>query len=98
MGSGQYPDIPGKSYEPIYRHLRRSMMSGDMRPGERLVVSRLAQRFGTSAMPIRQALQRLVAEKALDEQPHKGVSVPILSVTDLMDLRRVRCAVEGQAA
>jgi len=90
-------DIPGQSYEPVYRHLRRAMMSGEMRPGERLVVSRLAQRFGTSAMPIRQALQRLVAENALDEQPHRGVSVPVLGVADLMDLRRVRCAVEGQA-
>jgi len=87
----------GQSYEPIYRSLRRSMMSGDMQPGERLVVSHLSRRFGTSAMPIRQALQRLVAENALDEQPHRGVRVPVLSVADLMDLRRVRCAVEGQA-
>lgn len=97
MPTGRITETPGQSYEPIYRHLRRSMMSGDMRPGERLVVSRLADRFGTSAMPIRQALQRLVAENALDEQPHRGVSVPVLSVTDLMDLRRVRCAIEGQA-
>ena len=73
-------------------------MSGDMMPGERLVVAELARRYGTSSMPIRQALHRLVAERALDERPNRGVEVPKLDVAGLMDLRRVRCAVEGQAA
>lgn len=88
----------GQSYEPVYHSLRHALMCGDLLPGERLVVSRLSEKFGTSAMPIRQALQRLVAEGALNERPHRGVEVPTLDVTDLIDLRRVRCAVEGQAA
>lgn len=68
-----------------------------MRPGARLVVSHLSKKFGTSAMPVRQALQRLVAENALNEHPNRGVRVPVLDALDLMDLRRVRCAIEGQA-
>jgi DNA-binding GntR family transcriptional regulator len=87
-----------QSYEPVYRSLKHALMCGDMVPGERLVVAHLSEKFGTSAMPIRQALQRLVAEGALDERPHRGVEVPRLDVADLMDLRRVRCAIEGQAA
>lgn len=68
-----------------------------MRPGARLVVSHLSKEFGTSAMPVRQALQRLVAENALIEHSNRGVRVPVLDALDLMDLRRVRCAIEGQA-
>ncbi len=97
MKSVKVQDGPVQSYEPVYRDLKRSIMSGDMRPGERLVVSHLSRRFGTSAMPVRQALQRLVAENALVEQANRGVRVPVLDVADLMDLRRVRCAIEGQA-
>ncbi len=88
----------GQAYEQAYHSLKRAIMSGDMMPGERLVVAELARRYGTSSMPIRQALHRLVAERALDERPNRGVEVPKLDVAGLMDLRRVRCAVEGQAA
>jgi len=88
----------GQAYERAYHSLKRAIMSGDMMPGERLVVAELARRYGTSSMPIRQALHRLVAERALDERPNRGVEVPKLDVAGLMDLRRVRCAVEGQAA
>lgn len=88
----------GQAYERAYHSLKRAIMSGDMVPGERLVVAELARRYGTSSMPIRQALHRLVAERALDERPNRGVEVPRLDVAGLMDLRRVRCAVEGQAA
>ncbi len=87
-----------QSYEPVYSNLKQALMCGDMKPGERLVVAHLSEKFGTSAMPIRQALQRLVAEGALDESPHRGVEVPRLDAADLMDLRRVRCVIEGQAA
>ena len=86
------------SFEPVYHSLRRAMMCGDILPGERMVVKRLSERFGTSALPVRQALQRLVAEGALVDRPYYGAEVPLLGVEALMDLRRVRCAVEGQAA
>ncbi|MGF7161014.1 DNA-binding GntR family transcriptional regulator [Rhodoligotrophos appendicifer] len=87
-----------QTHERVYESLKRDLMRGDLMPGERLVVARLAKRFGTSAMPIRQALQRLVADKALNERPHRGVEVAMLSAEEMMDLRRIRCAIEGQAA
>jgi DNA-binding GntR family transcriptional regulator len=86
------------SFEPVYHSLRRAMMCGDILPGERMVVKRLSERFGTSSLPVRQALQRLVAEGALVDRPYYGAEVPVLDVEALMDLRRVRCALEGQAA
>lgn len=86
------------SHEPVYRALREEIMRGDVRPGDRMVVRRLSDRFGTSALPVRQALQRLVGEGALTDEPYRGARVPLRGVDELMDLRRVRCAIEGQAA
>ncbi|MDT8854337.1 GntR family transcriptional regulator [Paracoccaceae bacterium Fryx2] len=86
------------SFEPVYHALRRAIMCGDIMPGERMVVKRLSERFHTSALPVRQALQRLVAEGALIDRPYYGAEVPVLDVEAVMDLRRVRCALEGQAA
>ncbi|MBW7922659.1 MAG: GntR family transcriptional regulator [Rubellimicrobium sp.] len=88
----------GSSPEPIYRGLRLALMRGDVRPGERMVVKRLADAFGSGTLPVRHALQRLVGEGALSDEPFRGARVPIRSVDELLDLRRVRCAVEGQAA
>jgi DNA-binding GntR family transcriptional regulator len=86
------------SHEPVYRALREELMRGDIRPGDRMVVRRLSDRFGTSAQPVRQALHRLVADGAITDEPYRGARVPLRGVDELMDLRRVRCAIEGEAA
>lgn len=88
----------GQSQEPVYRALREALMRGDVRPGERMVVKRISEQYGAGALPVRQALQRLVGEGALSDEPYRGARVPIRSVDELLDLRRVRCAIEGQAA
>ncbi|MGQ0564684.1 MAG: GntR family transcriptional regulator [Gemmobacter sp.] len=92
------PDPQTASHEPVYRALREAIMRGDIRPGDRMVVKPLSERFGTSALPVRHALQRLVAEGALTDEPYRGARLPLRGVDELMDLRRVRCAIEGQAA
>jgi DNA-binding GntR family transcriptional regulator len=91
-------DVPhGSTHEDVYARLKRAIMSGHYLPGERLVVSKLEKVFGTSAMPIREALRRLVTEQALVNTPNRGVEVPQMSAGRLMDLRRVRCEIEGKA-
>lgn len=87
-----------QSHEPVYRALREALMRGDVQPGERMVVKRLSEQYGTSALPVRHALQRLVGEGALSDELYRGARVPIRSVDELLDLRRIRCAIEGQAA
>jgi len=92
-------DVPhGTTHEDVYARLKRAIMSANYVPGERLVVAKLEKVFGTSAMPIREALRRLVAEQALQNNPNRGVEVPQMTASRLMDLRRVRCEIEGKAA
>lgn len=82
----------------VYAELRKGLMNGDFIPGQRLVVRKIAERFETSAMPVREALRRLVSEEALFDHPNRGVIVPEVSVEVITDIVRVRCMVEGSAA
>lgn len=82
----------------IHAALREALMNGDFRPGQRLVVRAIAERFQTSSMPVREALRQLVSEEALFDHANRGVIVPEASVEIIADLMRVRCSIEGSAA
>ncbi len=83
--------------ERIYLALRDQLMRGGLKPGQALKIAELAEAFGTSAMPVREALSRLAAERGLESLPNRTVRVPTLSRDQLADLREARCAVEGLA-
>jgi DNA-binding GntR family transcriptional regulator len=83
--------------ERVYLALREKLMRGGFEPGQKLKIAELADAFGTSAMPVREALNRLTAERALEMLPNRTVRVPALSKDCLQDLRETRFAVEGLA-
>ena len=63
-----------------------------------MTVQSLAEAFGVSAMPVREALHRLSAAQALTVVAGRSVGIPALTVERLEDLRRVRGEIEGLAA
>ena len=67
--------------DETYTTLRQWLSLGRWLPGERLKIKQLAQDMQVGEMPVRTALQRLVAEKALANIPNCGVTVPQLSRT-----------------
>jgi DNA-binding GntR family transcriptional regulator len=81
----------------VYEVLRDRLMRGTFEPGQKLKIAELASAFGTSAMPVREALNRLLAERAVESLPNRSVRVPRLSKAALQDLREARFAVEGLA-
>jgi DNA-binding GntR family transcriptional regulator len=81
----------------VYDVLRDRLMRGTFEPGQKLKIAELANAFGTSAMPVREALNRLLAERAVESLPNRSVRVPTLSRAALQDLREARFAVEGLA-
>lgn len=85
------------AHSRVYAGLKSALMNGDFVPGQRLVVRQLAERFATSAMPVREALRQLVSEAALVDHPNRGVIVPDATVEVIADLVRVRCSIEGAA-
>jgi len=83
--------------ERIYIALRDKLMRGGWEPGQGLKIAELAAAFGTSAMPVREALNRLTAERGLQALPNRTVRVPTLSQQQLFDLKEARFAIEGLA-
>lgn len=85
-------------HERVFSHMRRGLMIGAFLPGQSMSLRKLAERFGTSPMPVREVLSRLVTANALEEMPSGSVRVPRLDSEKLEDLFGVRELVEGAAA
>jgi len=81
-----------------YGALKKGLMSGQFRPGEVLIIRHLAAEYGISATPVREALQRLVAERALELLRNRSIGVPIPTLEKFVELRRIRCLLEGLAS
>jgi DNA-binding GntR family transcriptional regulator len=80
-----------------YDEIRKGLISGEFRPGQVLVIRTLAEAYGISTTPVREALQRLVAERLLEMQQNRSIAVPYLSVERFEELVRIRTALEGLA-
>lgn len=84
-------------HDAVYQALCRRLMHGVYQAGQVLGIQELADDLRTSTMPVREALRRLVAQKALEPTRSRSVRVPLITADRLLDLRRVRLLVEGQA-
>lgn len=82
----------------VYQRLRLDIMTGQFRPGRSVTIRGLAQELGTSPMPVREALRRLVAERALHLLPNRRVSVPDMTPEKYKELVEDRVALETLAA
>lgn len=80
-----------------YGEIRKGLIASRFRPGQVLVIRSLAESYGISTTPVREALQRLVAERLLIMLPNRSIAVPGLSVEKFSELARIRCALEGLA-
>ncbi|MEU3947816.1 GntR family transcriptional regulator [Streptomyces sp. NPDC029526] len=74
--------------------LRTALVSGELRPGEVHSAPVLAQRFGVSATPVREAMQQLALEGAVEVVPNRGFRVVERSARELAELAEVRALIE----
>ena len=81
-----------------YDAIREAILSGRFAPGQRLVADELAQEFGTSRMPVREALQRLENAGIVSITPHRGAVVSELSEQEIVEVYHIRAVLEGLAA
>lgn len=85
------PDVKITRSSSIYVALRGEILDGSLRPGARLNVRDLGQRFETGLSPVREALNRLSTEGLADHTDNRGFVVPPVSVPELLDLTQARC-------
>ncbi|MEO1948462.1 GntR family transcriptional regulator [Thioclava sp.] len=84
--------------DQAYHAIRDGMQEGLFIPMEPLVIRTLAANYGISATPIREALQRLVAERLLTVLPNRSIVVPRMTQRRFRELMPIRAALEGMAA
>ncbi|MDF1587063.1 GntR family transcriptional regulator [Marinimicrococcus flavescens] len=82
----------------VYQALRQALMAGHFKPNDRLRVRELAARMGTSETPVREALMKLVSERALELKAGHSIRVPHLSLARYMEIRGLRVMLECAAA
>jgi len=85
-------------FEKALLGLRSLVMSGEFRASERLPEVKVAERLGISRTPLRQAMDRLVAEGLLERIGSGGCRVASFTIDDIMDAIEVRGVIEGTAA
>lgn len=92
------PSTDGLSFaESMYNALRRSIVEGELDAGARLRETELAERFGVSRTPVREALKKLEAEGLVVDLPGRGLTVSKPSLNEILDAYLVREEIEGLA-
>lgn len=84
--------------EKILETIRDAIMSGALKPGEKVAEPELADRFGISRTPIREAFRQLESEGYLTVIPRKGAVVTAFSQQDVEEFYAIKSILEGYAA
>jgi len=84
--------------QKVYQELRRSLMVGAFVPGQNISLRKLAESLQTSLMPVREAVNRLIAERAFEMLPNRTVIIPTMDEEKLAELMYWRKVLEGASA
>ena len=84
--------------ELVHEKLRTMVLRGVLRPGEVLVASDIANWFGVSSVPAREAIQRLKNEGLVENAPHARAVVKGMSKEDALEIAEMRLLLEPAAA
>lgn len=84
--------------ERAYERLREAIVDGTLPSGRKLSERSLAAALAISAQPIREALRRLEGEGMVESRPRSGTFVAALDDRRLIEMGRIRAALEGVAA
>lgn len=86
------------AHDQVYETLKRAILAGHFRPGERITIRSLAAQLDTSDTPVREALKRLVAERAIVATDTRKFEIPVLNSEQIDQIFELRIELEGMAA
>ncbi|TXS57448.1 GntR family transcriptional regulator [Streptomyces sp. t39] len=95
--------VPDEGPAPVRRHsvrtqvldaLRTALVDGDLIPGRVYSAPALGERYGVSATPVREAMQQLAVEGAVEVVPNRGFRVCVRTARELAELAEVRALIE----
>jgi DNA-binding GntR family transcriptional regulator len=88
---------PRSKAEVACEYVRERVLSGELRPGERVRISRVAAELGFSDIPVREGVKRLESEGLLEFETHKGAVVTTLHPHDIEEIFAIRAELEALA-
>lgn len=95
------PELPKESKATVqnlvYHELRRALMTGAFMPGSKVTLRGLTQQLGTSIMPVRESVNRLIAERALQVAGTRQVIVPVMTEEKFAEITYWRVRLEADA-
>ncbi len=94
-GAGTAAALASPRRDVVTAELRQAILSGRYKPGQRLIEDRLAEDFGVSRNPVREALRSLAAEGLVALTARRGATVAALSPADAREMIEVRATLEG---
>lgn len=97
LRGGEGPKFRTKA-ELVYEELREAVVTGRLVPGQRIDQDSLANDYGVSMMPVRQALVRLESQRLVESRPHHGVLVASMSAEDMEEIYAMRALLEQLVA
>lgn len=92
------PIISSNLGDIAYKKIADAIISGLFAPGEKLTIRGLAELLGISSTPVRDAVKRLINERALEQRTQKNIRVPIVSPETYREIAQIRVELEGLAA
>jgi DNA-binding GntR family transcriptional regulator len=89
--------LAGPASQRVAEYLRDAILGGDLAPGQRVRQAMVAERFGASRLPVREALRMLEAEGLIENEANKGARVPLLDMQEVDIIYQMRERLEPLA-
>jgi len=84
--------------EAIYNEIKKEILNGTLKPGTRLLIQHIANQYGVSDIPVREALRELTSEGFVETTPHVGSRVASMSLKGIEEMFFMREFLEPLAA
>ena len=98
MTSSLNPISNANLSDQVYGSVRNALVEGRYEPGQRITIARLAKELGVSGTPVREAIFRLVTERALEMKAATEIRVPEMTPNQFREIQRIGTLLQGDAA
>ena len=95
--AGSVPIDYGGAPSEIYRNLRERILRGQIRSGSRIRIGAVAEEFGVSIIPVREALRMLAADRLIDLLPRRSPVISGITAHEVLEISAIRLALEPLA-
>lgn len=84
--------------DQVYERIAKALLTGEMRPNDKLTIRGLSDKWGVSSTPIRDAIKQMTQENVLEQRSPKDVRVPVMTQVMYLEILHIRLHLEGLAA